>query len=476
MKTEDFSTQIRPVIPSCYELLKAKEIECSKWPANLRRFSLFKRKANGVELQFRAISWDPLTSRLYVLRVEPGVSPNACRMPECFYVASENELLEEIVHISENIKFQFMFENNDAIPLACLNGLSKKNMLINAILMLDPSGKGECESYIFNDEILTCATARTAAIQRVCKAIGKESSSYRPYLLKLLTKFLWFGGGPTALMSLTPLQGGPGVSRVGKNIKKPGRLSNLEELEVNRSKYAGNPINSRKRQRPVHPLDLKKFAIVLNEYWAKKRMSYSETYDQLILNYYKKQSKWLCPTFRMFKFHAANLIREHDLKRLRLGSILSLQHNDARVGQSSDITQGVIEVLDVDGFVAKLFVEAKVKGKSEPVPVTVLYGVSRLSGAVLGYEIALRGENAESFRRCIASAFLSKFERASGLGLSHLPGLLHGNIDAIFVDNGAGASEKVIAAACDNMNLLRYLPPPGRGDLKGVGEGLNGIM
>ena len=40
-------------------------------------------------------------------------------------------------------------------------------------------------------------------------------------------------------------------------------------------------------------------------------------------------------------------------------------------------------------------------------------------------------------------------ERAEELGLTSAEGLPHGTIDAVFVDNGSGASEEVLAAACD---------------------------
>jgi hypothetical protein len=54
--------------------------------------------------------------------------------------------------------------------------------------------------------------------------------------------------------------------------------------------------------------------------------------------------------------------------------------------------------------------------------------------------------------------------------------LLTGNIDGIFVDNGAGASEAVVISACESMGLMRMLPPPGRGDYKGTCEGVNNLM
>jgi hypothetical protein len=134
-------------------------------------------------------------------------------------------------------------------------------------------------------------------------------------------------------------------------------------------------------------------------------------------------------------------------------------YTDARVGQASHLTQGIIEIADVDGFVAKIGVAARIGARIESIHMTVMFAVARLSGAIVGYELAIKGENAEAFRRCIASCFLPKDDRARELGLTSTEGLLRDNIDAIFVDNGAGASERVIVSACDEMGLLRCYRP-----------------
>jgi len=178
----------------------------------------------------------------------------------------------------------------------------------------------------------------------------------------------------------------------------------------------------------------------------------------------------------MFLYHAPRIIEENNLKAIRLGHKLSAQYNDARTGQASQLTHGVIEIVDIDGWVPKVGIAVQINGKIERTTIKVIIAASRLTGAILGYEFALKGEDSESFRRCIASIYLSKQERATALGLGQMKGLLVGSIDGVFVDNGAGASEKVVSVAVDEMGLIRILAPPGRGDTKGVIEGLNSLL
>ncbi|HDR9871301.1 TPA: hypothetical protein QDE31_16200 [Burkholderia cenocepacia] len=122
-----------------------------------------------------------------------------------------------------------------------------------------------------------------------------------------------------------------------------------------------------------------------------------------------------------------------------------------------------LEVVDVDGFVAKIPIAALIHKKVESIFVAIVFAVSRHTGAVVGYEIVMRGENSEAFRRCIASIFVPKKARATELGLTDVRGRLHGCIDAIFVDNGAGAAADVIETARKEMDLIPVFRPPPRG-------------
>lgn len=473
MRTFALETTVPVRRASADELAELARFQNAAWPANLSRFALFKWIVDSKNRLFRAVTWDPLTSYLYAQEVNPEEPPESSRWAREVHVPDTALFQAEISIVAECVRPAYMQQSLERMRPSCLNGLAFRNMLAYSFCMLDTRGQGNPEDFIFNDLVIVRRDARREAIKHIISSL-KKKDTYRPYILTVVSTFMFYGGGPTALIRRAPDQGGPSVSRVGKNTKKPGRLSRSETRR--RDKAAFNGTTEFERQTPVRLSDESKFVKALTLYWAKGKQSIAETYRNMIGEMYKKYAKRLCPTEGMFRYHAGRLIKVHDLKHIRLGHRLAAQHNDARIGQSRDITQGVVDILDVDGTVAKAFVAANIKGRIEPVQVWIIFGVSRLSGAVLGYEIALEGEKNDAYRACIASAFMSKQERATQLGLGKLPGLVHGNIDGIFVDNGPGAAEAVSQSAIDEMGLMREVSPGGRGDLKGVGEGLNSIM
>ncbi len=363
---------------------------------------------------------------------------------------------QDVFVIPDTIRPAFMDRPIEEIPPSALAGLQYRNALLNAILMVDRVGRGDPKDFTIDDGVIFDNDALDRRIAEVLKVIGRKET-YKPYLLALLRKYFHFGGGQTALLRLTPLRGAPKVLRAGLNRSKPGPLSFDESLSKAEAFLNGK--KTFKRRCPVGVLDLKKFAKGLKEFWARGRNTLRQTWRLIKRLYYAKRSKWSIPSFRMFMYHAPRIIVRDNLKALRNGVVISTQFDKAMSGQSSDITFGVIEIVDIDGWMPKVGVAVKVKGKIVKTTITVVFAVSRLTGAVLGWEFALKGEDGETFRRCIASIFLPKQRRASALGLGTLKGLLHGNIDAVYVDNGAGASESVVAAAVDKMGLIRVLAP-----------------
>jgi hypothetical protein len=182
------------------------------------------------------------------------------------------------------------------------------------------------------------------------------------------------------------------------------------------------------RRGPVRPSDIEKFLEAIQEFHIDGKENLTTTYASMVVTRYRKYARRLIPSRGQFFYHARErLLEQQDAGRRRLGPRLAAQYEQPRVGQASHMTFGLnLEVVDVDGFVAKIPVAALISKKIEPVFVTVVFAVSRQTGAVVGYEIAMKGENSESFRRCIASVFVSKKARAQELGLTDVRGLLHG--------------------------------------------------
>jgi hypothetical protein len=468
-----FSDFIKPHVPNPELLAQLLEFQSATWPHQLGRFTPFKRERDGDNVIYRSVAWNPYNKSLHVLRVTSG-TPKDVGTWETWHESADDKPFDDIYLVDDTVMPIEMKGPPDKLRPSAVKGMDKRMRILQAFAYLDPVGKGNPSDFIFNDLVAVSDSARSEALKRVVTALG-QPHGFQTAVRKLFHKFVHNGGHPNALLRHTFRQGHPGMSRVGTNRRKPGPKSASEVRIESRNKAIGKDCQSRRH--PVRPSDEIKFIRTLDQHWARLRCTMREAYDRMVLVDYPKWPKRLIPSLRSFRHHATErLIPDLDLKRLRNGKRLSAQYTDARAGQASHLTQGIIEILDVDGFVAKIGVAARIGGKIESVHVTVMFAVSRLSGAILGYELAIRGENAEAFRRCIASVFLSKAERAQELGLTSTEGLLHGNIDAIFVDNGAGASEPVIVAACDEMGLMRMLPPPGRGDLKGVGEGVNSLM
>lgn len=180
-----------------------------------------------------------------------------------------------------------------------------------------------------------------------------------------------------------------------------------------------------------------------------------------------------------FRYHAKRLIAENDLKRKRNGQRLHQMYDAARIGRATDPTGGAIEILDVDGFQAKVFIRHPNGRRKTPFQIWVIFAVSRLSSAVVGYSLSLKRENARAYKECLASVHIPKCgegSRAAELGLGELRGLVHGNYDEIYVDHGPGSSESVLGAIVDRLRLARSIPPPRRPELRAIGESLNNLI
>lgn len=473
MKNPDDSFPQTPVVDANFRS-RLIALQSATWPCNLKRFRPFKRLRDSDSIIYRPVCWDPNADTLHVLKIAGRHTPRGAGCWEQWKRGATDRPLDDIYLVDESLIPLPLTEQLEKLPRSCVVGFERRMSLLRAFAFVDPAGNGNPQDFLFNDFIFISASTRVESAKRVCSALG-QPRGYQTYLRELLHKYAYNGGHWNALMRLSFQQGGKGKSRVGKYKTKPGPLSVEEAYQHARGKALGEAPLAERRY-PVRPCDEVKFVRALTKHWALGRLSLADTYRAMVSEEYPKWPIRLIPTVGMFMYHKTRLIAEYDLKRLRYGRTLSAQYLDARVGQASHLTQGVIEIVDVDGFVAKVGVAVRVGQKIKSIHLTVVFAVSRLSGAILGYEIAMKDENAEAFRRCIASIFLSKTERARELGFKSTKGLVSGNIDAIFVDNGAGASEEVVVAACENMRLMRMLPPPGRGDLKGVGEGVNGIM
>lgn len=125
--------------------------------------------------------------------------------------------------------------------------------------------------------------------------------------------------------------------------------------------------------------------------------------------------------------------------------------------------------MDIDGTVADCFLRfgdaaVAINGVLKP---TVLLAVDRSSRAILGWYVTYRAEDADSYLACVFSACTDKEDELARWGVSNLDGMVYGCPSAVFVDRGAGISEKVQRALVGQMRQRLLMAEPGKGEAKG---------
>ncbi|MGF6635530.1 hypothetical protein [Paraburkholderia sp. MM6662-R1] len=473
MSDPDFAPPVRNVTDTMLGRRILDHHYLNGWPGNLFRFALFRRARDPDGVAYRAVAWDPQSRLMHVLKIVADSTPTGVGKWENWELPNPNAALEDAYPIQDTITPVELSDLSKELPKSSLAGSERRKSLVESFCFVDIDYEGR-NRRLFNPFIQTDRSERAAALTYVCENL-RQPPGYQTYVLELFYRYVYFGGVERAMARLTQRQGRPQVSRVGVNVRRPGPRTFQEEQDVMRSKITGE--ESRQRRGPIRPSDIVKFVSAIVEFHIGEKQSLPMTYANMVKTQYGRYPARLLPGEHRFLYHCReHLLEQNDAEKKRLGPRLTEQYARSRTGQASWMTFGFnLEVVDVDGFIAKIPIVAMIAGKPQNVFVTIMFAVSRRTGAVVGYEIEMRHERAESFRRCIASVYMPKAERAQQLGLTNTRGLLHGNIDAVYYDN-AGMTKEVIQTACEEMRLTQFVAPPARGDLKPVGESLNNVM
>lgn len=447
------------------------------WPSGLVPMKLFARRRDNGGAFYRAVTWDANNRHLYVLRLVAGSGSRTLYGGghwERWILDGDEDPLSDVYSISDIFTPDEIQKESIPVSDASLVGLDRRKSIVKAYSEVTVDYNGGPKD-MFNPFILSDPNARKDALRHVWQNMG-QSPGYQTTILEYFYRHCAYGGVPRALIKRTDRRGGAGQQRIAVNIRRPGPSTRLEKIADDKTKYLGHPRMMRKTH--VRPADFAKFVAAIEKYFIGEKMTLTNTYSAMVSDQYEKYPERLIPSWKQFLYHVNRyILAATDAKRRQLGRRLSRKYLSSKSGQATHLTLDMsLEIVDVDGFVAKVPVAALVADKIEPIFVTIIFAVSRRTGAVVGYEIAMAGEDNESFRRCIASIYIDKAARARELGLHDVEDLPHGSIDGVFVDNGAGASDAVIDTACKEMHLIMYLAPPAAGEKKGTGESLNGIM
>ena len=461
---------VLPVVADEGLVAQLRVLHCTDWPAGLRRFQAFSLSGESEHSIYIATAWHPTASLLYVLKKARNEALPASRMPE--HLAVDNDWISRVTPIIGSILPKAMRTSIADVEPSMLDGLDQRMMLINALVMVDAVGDGKESDFIIDDNIFFDAHYRNNRIRKMKAALGKRAS-FRSKMYGLLTRFMWYGGGRHSMLALTPQKGGVGQKRL-KPACKPGRLSNKEMLNRARATMSGK--TTFRRGTRISQKDIDNMTDALEKYWAGEKASLATTHRRMIEDHYANVPVEQTPSYGRMKYRYKDIARDKNLLEKRYGHRAMTQFFAPRTGSSSDLTQGVLEILDMDGFMPKIPIGALVAGKLQPVEIWIIFAVSRLSGAILGYEITLDRERGEAYQRCLVASLLPMNERVAALGLEPLQGLLHGNIDGIFVDNGPGKSKRVRKTVDETLGGIMFNPPGARGDLKPVVERVNETM
>ncbi|WP_281718813.1 hypothetical protein [Pandoraea apista] len=459
---------------SAAELL---EKENAPWPYRLARYAAFHLGSDSTSETYIALAWLPEIRTLWAQKIELGKPPPRSRMP--VPIVLDGTLRPQ--RVSEDVLARHIRQITlvpvDTLDPRKLAGFSPRTKLLNALLMVDPSMNGDESRYLLDTRIFIDSQYRGERIRSIATSLD-AGPGLRPQLLELLTAHIWWCGMPQAMLRRNSGKGGAGSSRHGVRAKKPGPLSAVEKSKKAAMEAKGKTFV--RTDRRTNSDDVGDILNALTEHWASNlRISLRATYYEYRREMRARKPEETPLQWWPFYRNATTLIQQRKLDHLRNGPKLTAQYGTPRAGNSSDMTWGSLQILDMDGWEPKVGVSGWVTGKYQRLPrLTVILAVCRLSGAIVGYEIELDAEKGQSYKFCALSALSNKRHRARELGVTKgLSGLVHGNFDAVFVDNGPGTSKKMRAPIVDHSIAgAHFVPAPGRGELKPLIESINGRL
>jgi len=462
---------ISPPIADDILLSHLRHLHETEWPANLYRYAAYTLSEGKPDVAYVAVAWDPATRMLHAQTVDVGKPPPASRLPELVKVDAD-DWISRVRPIAGAVRPEYMNAPVTTVPPSMLVGCDWRMALVSALIMVDPVGAGQPSDWIVNDFIFFDKALRNQRIKAMRKALG-GGAGFRPYMYRLLTKFLWYGGDYNALFSRTPDRGGPEKERTNP-AAKPGPLTARETLEKARANAQGKVYVRRARR--VGLDDIRNMKEGLTVDWADDKASLATTHGRMVSRRYRRTRIDDVPSYGAIQYRYQKIVQNERLLERRNGRDLTVKLTAPRPGTSSELTQGVLEILDIDGFRPKIATAALVGNKIVAADIMVIFAVSRLTGALRGYAICTERERADGYQRCLISTLLPLDYYLEELGEDPLPGLLQGNFDGVFVDNGPGQTKPVRKATTESYGGIMFNPPGARPELKPVVERFNEII
>ncbi len=380
------------------------------------------------------------------------------------------QLYREVEVVDECVRYPWMGWSDDKLIAEVPSAMRVRDDVIAGLRGLySDADYRESEILLFTRAALQ-ATTRGAAFEECARRSGLKIRQVYKQVDRLLT----YGPIENALLSHKKLCGAGGVRRLGG--QRTGR-PNAYAQKDRRHPFAGQALTK---------YHIGKFRRALDEYFVGQNMSLSATYRQMRLNLYvqkmpQKDGGYVdypvhpgkIPSFEQFYDYYCVCRARGEFVNDKAGAAEYEKNRQPFVHSARDISDGPLDVFDVDGTGGKIELVATYHPDRLIGRPLVLLAVDRGSDAIVGACVTTFGESAEAYKKCLYVAFMPKDRLLTKLGLPLHYWTEYGQCNAIFVDQGAGKSREIEEAFVNRLNRGRFVAPAGTPRAKALVEGIN---
>jgi hypothetical protein len=380
------------------------------------------------------------------------------------------QLYREVEVVDECVRYPWMVWSDDRLAVEVPSAIVVRESAIARLAGLYSNADYQERGLLFLSRSSLHEATRTEAFKECAGRTGLKIRQIYKYVDRLLT----YGPIANALLSHKKLCGLQGVRRLG------GRRT-------------GRP-NAYAKKNPEHPSSgqvltkyhVGKFRKALVTYFVKENMSLSETYRKMRLNLYVQRMPakgggytdfpvhpGKIPSFEQFYGYYRVCRARGEFVDDKAGAAEYEKNRQAFAQSARDISDGPLDVFDVDGTGGKIELVATYHPDRLIGCPLVLLAVDRGSDAIVGACVTTFGESAETYKKCLFVAFTPKDSLLAKLDLPLHYWTEFGQCNAIFVDQGAGKSREIGAAFVNRLNRGRYIAPAGAPRAKALVEGIN---
>ncbi|AQV92577.1 hypothetical protein BJN34_01560 [Cupriavidus necator] len=418
----------------------------------------------------RLVGLFPEYNEAFVSELQTGKKPKSKKPKPVALDMLLEQLYREVEVVDECVRYPWMDWPDDRLAKEVPSALTSRDVAIKGLAGLyDKTVLQETDLLVFTRSALL-EKVRVTAIRECAERSGLKIRQ----VYKLVNRILTFGPVVNALLNHKKLSGGPGKKRRGG--KRTGR-PNAYAKRSSRHPFAGQVMSK---------YHVGKFRSALTEYFVGQDLSLSATYRQMRLNLYVQRMPdgkggfvvhavrpGKIPSFEQFYDYYCECRARGEFVNDKAGDAEYEENRKAYVQSARDISDGPLDIFDVDGTGGKIELVATYHPDRLIGRPMVILAVDRDSDAIVGAYVTTFGESTEAYKKCMYIAFTSKETLLKKLGLPLCYWIEFGQCNAMFVDQGPGKSREIELAFVVRLNRGRFIAPAGAPRAKAIVEGIN---